>query len=178
MLPLHGCCKLVLCRRNAQIQYNATKQVGQQLEHHSLHKLAGAGFMAHVTRNVFAMSGIRIFSPLFGDRLKSLPGMDRLSERGRLFTTDLILSGLAASLSMPFNHIFSWSACTPELDRMSYKERLHASVRFIVTTYQQQGAKLFARDLAVRVTYASLLFSGYNAIEREVHWFGGRINSS
>lgn len=159
-------------RRNAQIQFNATRSAAEQIQYHSLRELAGAGFMAHVTRNVFAMSGIRILSPLFGDRLGALPGMDQLSNRGRLFTVDLILSGLAASLSMPFNHIFSWSSCTPELDKMPYRERFTASMRFMFTTYQQQGAKLFARDLAVRVTYASLLFSGYNAIEREVYSFG------
>lgn len=159
-------------RRNAQIQFNATRPAVEHIQYHPLRKLAGAGFVAHVTRNVFAMSGIRILSPLFGDRLESLPGMNQLSNRGRLFTIDLILSGLAASMSMPFNHIFSWSCCTPELDGLPYRERFTASIGFMITTYKTQGLRLFARDLAVRVTYASLLFSGYNAIEREVYSIG------
>eukprot|EP00930_Biecheleria_cincta_P004610 TRINITY_DN105526_c0_g1_i1.p1 TRINITY_DN105526_c0_g1~~TRINITY_DN105526_c0_g1_i1.p1 ORF type:complete len:291 (-),score=36.16 TRINITY_DN105526_c0_g1_i1:215-1087(-) len=156
-------------RRNAQIQFNATRPELERIQYHPLQQLTGAGFVAHVTRNIFAMSGIRVLSPLFGHRLECLPGMSQLSDRGRLFTIDLVLSGLAASMSMPFNHIFSWSSCTPELDKLSYRERFNASIEFMLTTYKTQGLKLFARDLAVRVTYASLLFSGYNAIEREVY---------
>jgi len=160
-------------RRNAQIQYNATRAPAEQLQYHSLHRLAGAGFMPHVTRNIFAMSGIRILSPLCGDSIKHLPGVAALPRRGRIFAQDLVLSGCAAALSMPFNHMFSWASCTPQLDTMSYSKRLSSISNFMYTTYRDSGAKLFCRDLAVRVTYASLLFSVYNAIEREVHAVAG-----
>jgi len=69
---------------------------------------------------------------------------------------------------MPLNHVFSWSACTPSLDGMSYGQRAQESARFLVGTYRSHGPRLLARDLALRISYTGLLFTGYRFMERRM----------
>jgi len=160
-------CSFSAQRRNAQIQYNATRScASEMLALHQPHRLVGPGFVPHVGRNVFAVMGIRLFSPHSYEVVCRLPGAERMSEGGRLVAADLASSVAAATLSMPFNHIFSWSACTPALDGMSYWGRAKASAHWIFNTYQQQGSKLLARDLAIRINYTAYLFTGYRIVER------------
>jgi len=156
-------------RRNAQIQYNATRTcASEMLAYQPLHRLVGPGFIPHVGRNLFAMMGIRLFSPHSYEVVCRMPGTDRMSESSRVLAADLSSSIVAATLSMPMNHIFSWSACTPELDRMSYWERSKVSMRWIIGNYRDQGMKLLARDLAIRINYTAFLFTGYRFVERSM----------
>lgn len=162
-------CTFSAQRRNAQMQYNATRSCpAERIAHQPLGRLVGPGFGYHVGRNLFAMMGIRLFSPHSLEVVRCVPGAARLGEEGQLVAADLASSICAATLSMPFNHIFSWSACTPELERMSHSERLRASAEFIIGNYRRQGAGLLARDLAVRISYTGLLFTMYRAIERRL----------
>mmetsp|Transcript_6949 Transcript_6949/g.18776 ORF Transcript_6949/g.18776 Transcript_6949/m.18776 type:complete len:296 (+) Transcript_6949:3-890(+) len=155
--------------RNAQIQYNATRSLeADKLQLHPANRLAGAGFSCHVGRNFFAMMGIRIFSPHSLEVVKQIPGTGQLGEEGIVVASDLLSSIISATLSMPFNHIFSWSACTPALDSMSYTQRARESVSFLVNNYMEQGLRLLARDLAVRISYTGLLFTGYRYVERKM----------
>merc|ERR1719277_696799 len=114
------------------------------------------------------MMGIRLFSPYSYATVCKLPGDMRLSEDKRLVASDLASSIVAATLSMPMNHVFSWSACTPELEKMSYWERTKASTRWIIGTYREQGMKLLARDLCIRINYTAFLFTGYRFVERSL----------
>lgn len=162
-------CSYSAHRRNAQIQYNATKNcASEMLALQPLYKLVGPGFVSHVGRNVFAVMGIRLFSPHSYEVVRRLPGADRIGEDGRLVAADLASSVVSATLSMPFNHIWSWSVCHPELEGMSYWGRAQASARWIVNTYRQQGMKLLARDLAIRINYTAFVFTGYRFVERAV----------
>jgi len=164
-------CTFAAQRRNAQIQYNATRAcASEHLAYQPLHRLAGPGFVPHVGRNMLAMMGIRLFSPHSFELVRRVPGAERLGEEGLLVAADLASSTVAATLSMPFNHVFSWSACTPELEKRSWAGRAWASAEFLVGTYRSQGAKLLARDLAVRISYTGLLFTGYRAVERRLEY--------
>merc|ERR1719203_791110 len=49
---------------------------------------------------------------------------------------------------------------------MSYAERSRESAKFILNNYKEQGVRLLARDLAVRISYTGLLFTGYRFVER------------
>lgn len=155
--------------RNAQIQYNATRtREADKVPLQPLTRIAGPGYVCHVGRNAFAMMGIRVFSPHSHEVVQQIPGTSHLGEEGMLVASDLASSVVAASLSMPFNHVFSWSACTPSLGSMSYSQRAQASLSWIVQTYREQGARLLARDLAVRISYTGLLFTGYRFVERRM----------
>merc|ERR1740121_875683 len=99
------------------------------------------------------MMGIRVFSPYAHDVVGLIPGTSNLSDDTRDLLADLSSSICAATLSMPFNHVFSWSTCTPELGRMSYLQRAKAQSQWIVSNYSSQGAKLLGRDLCIRISY-------------------------
>jgi len=160
-------CTFAAHRRNAQIQFNATRAcASEHLAYQPLHRLAGPGFVPHVLRNVTAVMGIRLFAPHSLEVVRRMPGADSLGEEGKLVTADLASSVVSGTLSMPFNHAFSWCACTPELQGRSWAGRAWASAEFLVSTYKTQGVKLLARDLAVRISYVSLLMTGYRAVER------------
>jgi len=162
-------CTFAAQRRNAQIQYNATRAcASEHLAYQPLHRVVGPGFLPHVGRNMLAMMGIRLFSPHSLEVVRRVPGTESLSEESRLMAADLASSTVAATLSMPFNHVFSWCACTPELESRSWAGRARASAEFLVGTYKAQGAKLLARDLAVRISYTGLLFTAYRAVERRL----------
>jgi len=162
-------------RRNAQIQYNATRTAASEmLALHSVHRLVGPGFVPHVGRNAFAMMGIRLWSPHSYEFICSVPGAKALPEESRVVASDLASSVVAATISMPMNHMFSWAACTPELGNMSYLARAKASCQWVVGNYKEQGVRLLARDLALRINYTAFLFTGYRFVERNlIRWSSG-----
>lgn len=153
-------------RANAVAQYNALQSKSKQIQMPSARHFMGPGFMSHIGRNATAMVGIRVISPhaQVGVR-RAAP---QLSEEKVQVVSDLASSVVAASLSMPFNHIFSWSVCTPQLAQMSAFERVKASCNFLMHTYKAQGTRLLTRDLCVRISYTGLLFTSYRFLERRV----------
>uniref|UniRef100_A0A7S1RSC7 ADP,ATP carrier protein n=1 Tax=Alexandrium catenella TaxID=2925 RepID=A0A7S1RSC7_ALECA len=155
--------------RNAQIQFNATRtSVAEQVAVTSMRNLMGPGFVAHVARNIVAMTGIRLFSPHSLQVVRRIPGASQLSEESQHVAADFASSCVAATLSMPFNHVFSWASCTPELKSMGYLARARASASFLVDNYRDQGIRLLGRDLAVRISYTGLLFTLYRGVERQL----------
>lgn len=154
-------------QRNAQVQFNATRSFAA--DHIPLtpsSRLIGPGFLPHVARNWIAMTGIRLFSPYSYEVVAQSPGSALLGEESRLISADFLASVPAAVLSMPFNHVFSWASCTPEYGQLSWADRGQAAAKFLFSTYQQQGMRLLMRDLGVRITYTSFLFTGYRWVER------------
>merc|ERR1712039_119255 len=133
--------------------------------------MGGPGFWSHVARNTFALIGIRMISPHTYKVVAILPGASYLNQRSKLVLADLSASIFAATVSMPFNHVFSWSACTPELKPLSHWERCKASTRLITGIYigsGSGGSQLLARDLAIRISYTGLLFTVYRFVERTI----------
>jgi len=167
-------CTFSAHRRNAQIMFNASRaSAAEQVALQPMSRLIGPGFGAHVTRNLLAMTGIRLLSPHSLQVVRRVPGAEgALSEESLHSAADFASSAVAATLSMPFNHVFSWASCTPELQRMTCMERAGASARFLLDNYRLQGVRLLARDLAVRVSYTGMLFTLYRAVERRME--GGR----
>lgn len=155
-------------RRNAQIQYNATVPVAQHVPHHPSTRLISAGFVPHVLRNAFAMAGIRCFAPHSYGLVTSFPGVSGLDDGTRLVLSDLASSIVAATISMPFNHMFSWSACTPELDSMSYARRARCVIVWMANNYREKGLPLLGRDVMIRINYTAFLFTGYRFLERSL----------
>lgn len=159
-------------KRNAQIQYNASRKcASEHLAYKPLHHVIAPGFMWHVWRNVFAMLGIRMISPYSHQLVCSVPGSSHVNAECKLVFADFLSSVIAATTSMPMNHLFSWSACTPELDSMSLGKRTRYALQWLIGTYQQQGMRLLSRDLLIRINYTGFLFTGYNYVERNLTAF-------
>lgn len=153
-------------RANALAQYNAVHSKSQQIPMPSARSFMGPGFLSHIGRNAIAMVGIRVISPHAQVGVRKVA--PQLGEEKVQVAADLASSVVAASLSMPLNHVFSWSVCTPQLAQMSALERLKASGSFLFDTYKAQGMRLLTRDLCVRISYTGLLFTCYRAVERRV----------
>jgi len=154
-------------RRNAQIQFNAVRPASQHIEVQPMTRAIGPGFSFHVWRNAVAMMGIRLFTP-YTSQITKLPPFNQLRPEGKAIVADLAASVVSASWSMPFNHIFSWAACTPELENMSQLDRLKAYASFLIGNYQAQGWRLLSRDICIRASYTGCLFTGYHWVERRM----------
>lgn len=155
-------------RSNAQIQYNASISASQHLPHQPMHHLVSPGFTCHVLRNVFATTGIRLIAPYTHHLVQRIPGSQLLNEEGTSFVSDLIASVPSATLSMPCNQIFSWSACTPKLMELSLLDKAKLQAAYIIKTYADQGAlKLLWRDMFLRINYLSMVLAMYRAVERQ-----------
>jgi len=155
-------------RRNAQIQFNAVRPSAQHIEVYPVTKLWGPGFSFHVWRNAVAMLGIRIFSPYMHQVVEGPASAANLSTECKTIMSDFGASMISASLSMPFNHVFSFAACTPELQTMGHLQRLKVYASFMIGNYQTQGARLLGRDLLIRICYTGFLFTGYHIVERKM----------
>eukprot|EP00930_Biecheleria_cincta_P079338 TRINITY_DN67134_c0_g1_i1.p1 TRINITY_DN67134_c0_g1~~TRINITY_DN67134_c0_g1_i1.p1 ORF type:complete len:282 (+),score=48.39 TRINITY_DN67134_c0_g1_i1:29-847(+) len=155
-------------RRNAQIQYNAVRPSPQHIEVQPVSKILGPGFSAHIWRNAVAMMGIRIFSPHMHQVVEGPASAANLSTECKLILSDFGSSMISASLSMPFNHVFSFASCTPELQEMTQLQRLKAYAAFLIGNYQSQGTRLLCRDLCIRICYTGFLFTGYHIVERKM----------
>jgi len=156
-------------RRNAQIQYNAVRPASQHLEVAPMSRISGPGFGFHVWRNAVAMMGIRLFSPYTEQVVRHIPTMDERPET-KAILSDFSASIVSSFLSMPFNHVFSWACCSPELAEMSQLQRLQAYANFLIGNYCAPGRlSLLGRDLCVRIGYTGFLFTGYHIVERQMH---------
>ena len=155
-------------RRNAQIQYNAVRPAQQHLAITPMRQLSGPGFGFHVWRNATAMMGIRLFSQYTERVVMHIPTMERNPET-RQILSDFSASMVSSLLSMPFNQVFSWACCSPELMGMTHRQRLQAYMAFLIGSYCGPGRlSLLGRDLMVRISYTSFLFTGYHIVERRM----------
>ncbi|CAK9095136.1 unnamed protein product [Durusdinium trenchii] len=155
-------------RRNAQIQYNAARPAHQHIAITPSMQISGPGFIFHVWRNAVAMMGIRLFAPYTERVVQHLPTMDRHPET-KAILSDLSASMISSVLSMPFNQVCSWAYCSPELVHMTQRQRLQAYATFLIGSYCGAGRLgLLGRDLMVRISYTSFLFTGYHIVERRM----------
>eukprot|EP00747_Dinoflagellata_sp_TGD_P192264 gnl/TRDRNA2_/TRDRNA2_56855_c0_seq1.p1 gnl/TRDRNA2_/TRDRNA2_56855_c0~~gnl/TRDRNA2_/TRDRNA2_56855_c0_seq1.p1 ORF type:complete len:286 (+),score=36.85 gnl/TRDRNA2_/TRDRNA2_56855_c0_seq1:72-929(+) len=155
-------------RRNAQVQFNATRSApAERIPQDALVKL-GPGFGSHVLRNAFAMMGIRLFAPNVQAGMQHFSCFSELDKEQSAVVADFVSSTAAATLSFPFNQIFSWSVCTPELQKEAATEKLRMYSRYLIGTYRARGMSLLGRDLAARASYTGLLFTLYHFVERRL----------
>eukprot|EP00439_Symbiodinium_sp_Y106_P066233 s78_g10.t1 len=160
-------------RGNAQIQYNAVRPAHEHIELTPLTRISGPGFSFHVWRNAMAMMGIRLFSPYTEKVVRHIPHINSYPE-SKAILSDFSASIMSSMLSMPFNHVFSWACCSPELARMSQLERLQAYATFLIGNYSAPGRlSLLGRDLMVRISYTGFLFTGYHVVERRLRSLAG-----
>ena len=150
--------------RNAQIAYNLSVGEAQRVALQAPWDPRGAGFAAHVCRNLCAMSGIRVLSP----PLRAMLGVDDGgASPTALFAADFAASILAAAASMPFNQLFNFLCTTPPAARPD--GLLRACTSFLRSQYLTPSGGLSAvvlRDAFMRCAYIAPQLSTYSAIER------------
>lgn len=157
--------------RNAQRAYNVSvePQLRVALQHplNPVHR----GFAAHVARNCFAMSGIRVFSPLTTGLVAKVRG-GRQPSAGAKFTADFLASVIAAALSMPANQLFNFFAVSPTAGRHG-ETVIQSAAKFLRSQYLVNDAhgrarlsRLALRDVGMRCAYIAPQLTTFVTVER------------
>lgn len=165
--------------RNAQLAFNYDQLcAGTGLEVPLWNPLVpiGPGALPHVTRNVVAASGIRIFSGPCQSVLQKTTRAAGISlpDGVRQLVGDFIASIGSAILSAPLNQCFNYAVTSPAYMNGSSLERLEELKGFLSRQYLEMGpdgeflglSSTLARDLLMRCAYVATLYTLFSAIER------------
>lgn len=159
--------------RNAQMAYNVTVDASKRVALQRPWDPRGAGFAAHIIRNVCAMSGIRVLThPVELALTSSAAKLDvPLDARSTATVADFVSSIISAAISMPFNQLFNFLVITPAATRQ--EGIFIACVAFLESQYltrspagRVQLSRTLLRDMFMRCFYIAPQLSTYSAIER------------
>uniref|UniRef100_A0A7S3P851 Uncharacterized protein n=1 Tax=Amphora coffeiformis TaxID=265554 RepID=A0A7S3P851_9STRA len=127
----------------------------------------GGGFGLNVSRNVLAMSGLRVFSKPCQDVIQQLkPDM---SPTARTVWGDLVANVLVSAASAPLHQLYQWSVTTRVAETTHVEPFVKAAVNFLKAQYLTSSGSLSpvaGRDMFLRVVYNATIFTMYGFIER------------
>lgn len=153
---------------NAQMAKNE-KVPGTFKTIHPSYKPFGPGLGIHVTRNILATAGLRIFCTPCSWLLEKATGTsNNLTTLGGDFSGNVI----SACMTAPVHQLYGFTVTTPELREMSGAEKRSAMVKFLKDQYlvtESGRTRLSAnvsRDLAMRAAYVATLYTLYSTLER------------
>lgn len=130
----------------------------------------GAGFGLHVTRNVLAMSGLRVFSTPCQDMLERL-SRDTMSPTTRVILGDLIANIVVSAVSAPLHQLYQWSVTTRTAEATHAESFGRAAMGFLKSQYLTPSGTLSSvagRDMLLRIVYNASIFTLYGFIERSI----------
>lgn len=164
---------------NAQLAFNAEQlQMGGGAEVPLWNPLIpfGPGSVVHITRNIVALSGIRIFAgpcKAMLARLLTATGV-RLPQDLQQFLGDFIASLGSAILSAPLNQCYNFAVTSRAYMEGTNTERIHELMSFLSRSYfiHDDAGRLvgvsptLGRDLFMRCAYVATLYAIFSTIER------------
>mmetsp|Transcript_39905 Transcript_39905/g.114974 ORF Transcript_39905/g.114974 Transcript_39905/m.114974 type:complete len:272 (+) Transcript_39905:58-873(+) len=153
---------------NAQMAKNE-KAPGTIKKIHPTYKPFGPGIGIHISRNILATAGLRIFCTPCTWFLERVSGTSNpLTTLGGDFAGNVI----SACLTAPVHQLYGFTVTTPELREMSGAEKRSRMVQFMKDQYlvtENGRARLSAnvpRDLFMRAAYVATLYTLYSTLER------------
>lgn len=127
----------------------------------------GGGFCLNVSRNILAMSGLRVFSmPCQTIIQQTNP---KISPKARIVLGDLVANVLVSAASAPLHQLYQWSVTTRVADTKHVEPFMRAATNFLKTQYLSSSGSLSSvtgRDMLLRVVYNATIFTLYGFIER------------
>lgn len=130
----------------------------------------GPGIVAHMCRNIVAMSGMRVTCEPITHALEKATG--RTSPSISL-AGDFLANVVASCLSVPLGQLHNYMAVTPDAWDKSLGERITLSKRFFSETYfvttEQGGTRLstvLMRDFGLRSIYLAVGYTIFVNFER------------
>uniref|UniRef100_A0A7S3P7I8 Uncharacterized protein n=1 Tax=Amphora coffeiformis TaxID=265554 RepID=A0A7S3P7I8_9STRA len=127
----------------------------------------GGGFGLHVTRNVLAMSGLRVFSAPCQSVITQLNS--DMSPTTRVVLGDLVANVLVSAASAPLHQLYGWSVTTRAAETKHAQPFVQAATQFLKAQYLAPSGRLSSvagRDMFLRVVYNATIFTLYGFIER------------
>jgi hypothetical protein len=140
----------------------------------------GPGVVTHLSRNVFAMAGMRVFADPIKSKLQDVTGSK--SELVSL-AADLTSNIAAAGLTFPIHQLFNYTVSTPEMWDKPQSEQIQMAKNYLDRQYFEtsaDGAKrlssVLLRDFGLRAAYIGCAYTMYINIERSAvkFWPGSK----
>lgn len=158
--------------KNGQIAINEVKGHIPKARIQSPFNPWGPGTLINFTRNVFAMSGMRIICDPIADAMAKVAG-----GKGPVVTvaSDLTANCCAAGITMPMHMLYQFVITSgPELWDKPQAEQNKQMVNFLRQAYFPGGrlSPTILRDLVLRAGYIATAYTMYMQIERAAvkHW--------
>lgn len=157
---------------NAQIAFNQKAKLNNTPKIAKLYNPMnpiGGGFGLHVTRNVLAMSGLRVFSTPCQNVIAQMSGENGLSPNTRVILGDLVANIVVSAASAPLHQLYGWSVTTRAAETKHTQPFVTAGIQFLKSQYLTPSGSLSSiagRDMSLRVVYNASIFTLYGFIER------------
>lgn len=163
--------------RNAQMAAHGAKSSGVRF--HNPIVPFGPGVLIHYSRNILAMSGLRVLSDPCRRTLTAAcesVGISGETVNGALFVVaDLAANLLASAVSMPLHQLYGFTvtqaaALHPDKSNPSVHEQVAEARRFLRRQFLVPGtnriSRLAWRDIVLRCSYNATIFTVFGLIER------------
>ena len=127
----------------------------------------GGGFGLHVTRNVLAMSGLRVFSSPCQQVIEKMS--PDLTPTTRVVLGDLVANIIVSAVSAPLHQLYGWSVTTRAAETKHAQPFVQAATAYLKSQYLTPSGSLSSvagRDMFLRVVYNATIFTLYGFIER------------
>ena len=150
---------------NAQIAYNlkaARTGIMPIAKLQSPLNPIGGGFALNCTRNVLAMSGLRVFSAPCQDVIVTVN--PKMPASTRVLLADLVANIIVSAASAPLHQLYQWSV-TSRVAEIEHSQNFgKAAIRYLKSHYLTSSGSLSAvagRDMFLRVAYNATIFTLY-----------------
>lgn len=165
--------------RNAQVAYNnsfksstanAAKRTSQVIAESAMQNVVsplGPGNLIHITRNIVAMSGLRVFSQPCQRFIESIA--PSISKDAKQVTGDFIANVGASILTAPMHQAYSFCCTERYADPKKEGGQVSAITQYLKRQYLTESGKISriaARDVALRICYNATLFTMFGCLER------------
>jgi len=178
MFGVPGACVLASCMESA-ILFGAETCNAQMAKNeavpgtfksvHPSYKPFGPGLGIHISRNILATAGLRVFCTPCSWVLEKASGKsNHLTTLGGDFAGNVI----SACMTAPVHQLYGFVVSTPELSEMSGADKRNRMVQFLKDQYTvtENGKTRLSsnvpRDLLMRAVYVATLYTMYSTLER------------
>jgi len=155
---------------NAQMAKNSGSP-GTFKNIHPSWKPFGPGLGIHITRNILATAGLRVFcKPCTWFIEKATGQSNAMTTLGGDFAGNVV----SACMTAPVHQLYGFIATTPELAQMAGAEKRSRMSQFLKDQYlitENGKTRLSAtvpRDLFMRAAYVATLYTMYSTLERTI----------
>lgn len=128
----------------------------------------GVGLGLHITRNILAMSGLRVFGGPCKDMINKI-APNALSETSSQIGGDFIANVVVSAVSAPLHQLFGWAVTTRVANDNTTESFRKGAIQFLKRQYLNEAGRISSvagRDMFLRVAYNATIFTLYGFIER------------
>lgn len=126
----------------------------------------GPGIGMHISRNIIAMAGLRVFRDPWANFFSKMAGNDTAATQ---MAGDFMGNVCGSAISMPFHQIYAYQATSPEVWDAALSEQGGLMVAYLKKQYLTESggiSPVLVRDLKLRITFLTGAYTCFATIER------------